>query len=221
MTGCQTQSDSAARSEETLVCAAQDGDWRAQLELLRRYEPLVRHTVRGLSLPCRCDRDDIAQEARLALVGAIRGWQSRRGPFAAFAEQCVRTKTATALARARARKHQVLSRAVSLEWAPAGGNLVAPLDDDEGSARRTQNGPPLSTRLPAHGDPVSAVLAREQLAAVCTALPTLSVNERAAVAGALNGKPQRQIATEMGCTVKAVSQSLRRARAKLARVGDW
>lgn len=221
MTGCQTQSDSAARSEETLVCAAQDGDWRAQLELLRRYEPLVRHTVRGLSLPCRCDRDDIAQEARLALVGAIRRWQSRRGPFAAFAEQCVRTKTATALAHARARKHQVLSRAVPLEWAPAGGNLVAPLDDEEGSARRTQQGPPVSTRLPAHGDPVSAVLAREQLAAVCSAFPTLSVNERAAVAGALNGKPQRQIATEMGCTVKAVSQSLRRARAKLARLGDW
>ena len=38
MTGCQTRSDSAARTEETLVCAAQDGDWRAQLELLRRYE---------------------------------------------------------------------------------------------------------------------------------------------------------------------------------------
>jgi RNA polymerase sigma factor (sigma-70 family) len=216
MTSCQTRSDSAARTEETLVCAAQDGDWRAQLELLRRYEPLVRHTVRGLSLPCRCDRDDIAQEARLALVGAIRRWQSRRGPFAAFAEQCVRTKTATALARARARKHQVLSRAVPLEWAPARGALEGPLGDKEGSARSAENAPPLGTRLPNHGDPVGAVLVREQLAAVCTALPTLSVNERAAMAGALNGKSQRQIATEMGCTVKAVSQSLRRARQKLA-----
>ena len=81
----------------------------------------------------------------------------------------------------------------------------------------------VATRLaddPAN-DPERAVLVREQLAAVCTALPTLSVNERGAMAGALNGKPQRQIAAEMGCTVKAISQSLRRARAKLARVGEW
>ncbi|HEY2595277.1 MAG TPA: sigma-70 family RNA polymerase sigma factor, partial [Chloroflexota bacterium] len=212
-----------ARNEETLVCAAQDGDWYAQSELLRRYEPLVRHTVGMLRLPCRCDRDDIAQEARLALVGAIRGWQSRRGPFPAFAEQCVRTKTANALASARARKHQVLSRAASLEWAPAGGSPVALalLDDEDGAARRTEHRPRLVTRLPAQNDPATAVLVREQLAAVCTAVPTLSANERTAMAGALNGKPQRQIATEMGCTVKAVSQSLRRARAKLARVGEW
>jgi RNA polymerase sigma factor (sigma-70 family) len=215
MTGCVTQPDSVARNEETLVCAAQDGDWRAQGELLRRYEPLVRHTVRVLSLPCRCDRDDVAQEARLALVGAIRGWQSLRGPFPAFAEQCVRSKTANALASARSRKHQVLSGAVSLEWTATQGNLVAPLDD------RTQNGPPLKAQLPAHADPMNTVLVREQLESLCTALPTLSANERTAMAGALNGKPQRQIATEMGCTVKAVSQSLRRARAKLARVGEW
>jgi RNA polymerase sigma factor (sigma-70 family) len=221
MTACVTQPDSASRNEETLVCAAQEGDWRAQGELLRRYEPLVRHIVRVLSLPCRCDRDDIAQEARLALVGAIRGWQAWRGPFPAFAEKCVRSKTANALSSARARKHQVLSRAVPLEWAPAWRSPATPLEDEERSARRTENGPPLGTRLPAHGDPVNAVLVREQLAAVCTALPTLSVNERTAMAGALNGKPQRQIATEMGCTVKAVSQSLRRARAKLAREGEW
>src|SRR6516162_8937223 len=102
MTGCVTPPDSASRNEEMLVCAAQEGDWRAQGELLRRYEPLVRHTVRVLSLPCCCDPDDIAQEARLALVGAIRGWQAWRGPFPAFAEKCVRSKTANALSSARA-----------------------------------------------------------------------------------------------------------------------
>jgi RNA polymerase sigma factor (sigma-70 family) len=211
MTGCVTQPDSAARTEATLVCAAQDGDWRAQSELLRRYEPLVRHTVRVLSPPCRCDRDDIAQEARLALVGAIRRWQSWRGPFPAFAEQCVHTKAANALASARSRKHQVLSGAVSLEWTAALLNVAAPLDD------RTENGPPVNTQLGAHGDPVNTVLVREQLASLCTAIPTLSDSERTAMAGTLNGKPQRQIAKEMGCTVKAVEHYLRRARAKLAR----
>lgn len=217
MTGCVIQPGSAARNEETLVCAAQEGDWYAQWELLRRYEPLVRHTVGMLQLPCRCDRDDIAQEARLALVGAIRGWRSRRGPFPAFAEQCVRTKTANALASARARKHQFLSHALPLDSSPSPFTTSQVPREEEGMPTYSA-----ATRLVADpaNDPARAVLVREQLAAVCTALPTLSVNERTAMAGALNGKPQRQIATEMECTVKAVSQSLRRARAKLARVGD-
>ena len=217
MTGCVIHPGSAARNEKTLVCAAQDGDWHAQWELLRRYEPLVRHTVAMLRLPCGCDREDIAQEARLALVGAIRGWRSRRGPFPAFAEQCVRTKTANVLASARARKHQVLSHAVALDCSPSPFTTSQVPREEEGMPTYS-----VATRLaddPAN-DPERAVLVREQLAAVCTALPTLSVNERTAMAGALNGKPQRQIATEMECTVKAVSQSLRRARAKLARVGD-
>ena len=51
---------SAPRNEETLVSAAQDGDRHAQEELLRRYEPLVRHTVRGL----RCRAAAIATTLR-------------------------------------------------------------------------------------------------------------------------------------------------------------
>jgi DNA-directed RNA polymerase specialized sigma24 family protein len=94
---------------------------------------------------------------------------------------------------------------------------VALLEDEEGGVRRAEHGPRLGTRPAAYADPATAVLVREQLAAVCTALPTLSDNERIATAEALNGKSERQIANEMGCTVKAVEHYLRRARAKLAR----
>ena len=48
------------------------------------------------------------------------------------------------------------------------------------------------------------------------ALPALTVKERAAVTGALNGKSQRQLADEQGSTRKAVKAALRRARDKLA-----
>ena len=91
----------ASSHEHALLLAAQRGDRRAQEELLRRYEPLVGHIVRRLRLPCRCERADIAQEARIALLGAIRAWQPARGPFHPFAAHCVHTKTATALSTAR------------------------------------------------------------------------------------------------------------------------
>ena len=201
----------APRNEEALLSAAQDGDRHAQEELLRRYEPLVRHTVRRLQLPCQCDRDEIAQEARLGLLRAIRAWQPARGPFPAFAARCVHNKTANALSHARTRKHQLLSTAMSLDCTPLDTHRPAPLLDEY------WNPPTFAGLIPApDADPASAVLVREQLDAVRAAWSTLSDKERAAIAGVLNGKSQRQIASEMACTVKAVGCALRRARAKLA-----
>src|SRR5947207_10678461 len=64
----------AARDRATtrrLVRAAQRGDRRAGDEIVRRYEPLVQHAVWKLKLPPWCEREDLAQEARLGLVTAI------------------------------------------------------------------------------------------------------------------------------------------------------
>ena len=176
--------------------------------MLRRYEPMVVHVVRRVRLPCRCERADIAQEARIALLGAIRAWQPARGPFAPFAVRCVRTKTATALSTARTHKHQVLSRASSLDYSPPGPVTSSPLDD-------------LTSRMPAgvHGDPLSLLLIREQLASVRAAWPALTANERTVLSGVLNGKSHRQLAAELPCTAKTVGRALRRARRKLATQG--
>jgi RNA polymerase sporulation-specific sigma factor len=205
-----TRGHAASDNELALLCAAQREDRRAQEELLRRYEPLVRHTVWRLHLPCRCDRDDIAQEARLALLRAIRAWQPERGPFCAFAAHCVRTKTASAVSAARARKHQPLSHALSLDWC---------IDSSPG--RLHEEGVPtysLATRIAAQGDddPARAVLVREQLDAVRAAWPTLSEKERDVLAGVLDGRTYRQLAAELDCTLKAIDGALRRARRKLA-----
>ncbi|MBV9715463.1 MAG: helix-turn-helix domain-containing protein [Solirubrobacterales bacterium] len=70
MTTTLTRGHAASHNEQALLRAAQRGDRQAQEELLRRYEPLVRHTVWRLPLPCRCDREDFAQDARLALLAA-------------------------------------------------------------------------------------------------------------------------------------------------------
>ena len=115
MTTSHARGHAASLHECALLDAAQHDDRRAQEELLRRYEPLIRATVRRLRLPCRCDCGDIAQEARIGLLAAIRAWQPTRGPFRAFAATCARRQALKALDTAGARKHQLLSRALSLQ----------------------------------------------------------------------------------------------------------
>ena len=201
----------ASLHRRALLEAAQRDDRRAEEELLRRYEPLVRALVARVRLPYGCDRDDLAQDARLGLLGAIRAWQPDRGPFGAFAVRCARGQVIKALDRAGARKHQLLSRAMSLDSSPAwmtprdaGGDMFrASLHDRLASPSRLDQ-------------PVARLLAREQLDEVLAGLPALTAKERAALTGVLNGKSHEQLAAEQGSTRKAVSLALRRARRKLA-----
>lgn len=180
-------------------------------ELLRRYEPLVRAVVARVRPPYGCDREELAQDARLGLLGAIRAWQPDRGPFGVFAARCARARVLNALDRAGARKHQLLSRAVSLDRSsrtpstPDLGDemLRAPLYDVIASTSRPDQ-------------PVAVLLAREELGRVLAALPALTTRERAALTGVLNGKSHQQLAAEQGSTRKAVALALRRARRKLA-----
>jgi RNA polymerase sporulation-specific sigma factor len=193
-----------------LLEAAQKDDRRAEEELLRRYEPLVRALVARVRLPYGCDGDDLAQDARLGLLSAIRAWQPDRGPFGAFAARCARGQVIKALDRAGARKQQVLSRALSLNESSRstrsvdfGDRTRAPLHDVIASNSRLDQ-------------PVAVLIAREELDRVVAALPALTTRERAALTGVLNGKSHQQLAVEQGSTRKAVSLALRRARRKLA-----
>ena len=190
-----------------MVRAAQRGDRRAEEEVLCRYEPLVRRVVHQLALPARYPVEDLAQEARIGLTLAIWRWQPGRGTFARFAELCVRRRAAQALRNARRNKHSLLDAAVSLDCPPTDSELVFSLDAYAGGAR-----PGFNT----DSDPVATVLAREQLAAIRTAWRGLTAAERASLAGALNGKPYRQVADELGCGIKGVDAALQRARRKLA-----
>jgi RNA polymerase sigma factor (sigma-70 family) len=194
-------------AERRLWAAAQRGDHAAREELLRRYEPLVQATIRRMRLPRRVDREDIAQEARIAVLGAILAWRPDRGALAAFAARCIRNRVIDALDAAGRHKHQTLNGASSLD-APTcppratadGGTLAVPICDV------------VPGRDPG---PEATLLLREQLAAVRAALPTLTLKERQALLGMLNGRSHQQLADELGGTVKAYKTALRRARDKL------
>ena len=215
----------ASLHERALLRAAQDDDRPALEELSRGYEPMIGAIVALLRLPAGCERADIAQEARLGLLRAIRSWQPERGPFRAFAAICARNQALSALDAAGARKHQLLSRARSLQDRQPGANaplklLATPAPatdahhpgDSEFCATLGEQLPALSTDT----DPLRVVIALEQLDAVLGALPTLTPCERLVIAGTVNDKSQRQLAAEHGLSRKAVMVAQRTAREKLA-----
>jgi RNA polymerase sigma factor (sigma-70 family) len=207
-----------------LLRAAKNDHRPALEELLRGYEPLIGAIVAPLRLPVGCERADIAQEARLGLLRAIGAWQPARGPFRAFAALCARNQALRALDAAGARKHQLLSRARSLQdhqprtKAPL-KLLETPAPSDTHQPSESQFHAPLCERLAsisADTDPPRAAIAREQLDAMLATLPTLTALEREVLAGALNDRSQRQLAVDLGCSRKTVMITLRRIREKLA-----
>ena len=134
----------------------------------------------------------------------------------ARAVRCVRltlrsTQAINAIDTAGARKHQLLTRAVSLHAILVRSRR--PSDIGETAFKS-----PLHERLTETrplADPVRTVLAREQLDEIRAALSRLTGKERAALIGDLNGISQQQVASEQGTTEKAVHRSLRRVRDKL------
>jgi RNA polymerase sigma factor (sigma-70 family) len=169
----------------------------------------VRRVVWTLRLPAGCEREDLAQEARLGLFAAIRAWRPERGPFPAFADRCVTNQALLAVAAARRRKQQILSLAVSLDADIASGKTAG--DRPAVSLLKL-----LAAPRDARTDPESRLLVREQLTGVLDAISTLTERERAAVAGGLSGQSYEQLAPRLGGSPKAVDGVTYRARRKLA-----
>src|SRR5205823_912305 len=130
------------------------------------------HAVWRLKLPPWCEREDLAQEARIGLVTAMREWRPERGAFPAFAQQCVKNKALLAVISASRNKDQTL-------------NLAASLEENGADASADQRRPlrlvdRLSTSDDAESDPESRLVVREEIDSVLLALPTLTAPERAA-----------------------------------------
>jgi RNA polymerase sporulation-specific sigma factor len=187
-------------AERRLIRAAKRGDRSAQAELLRRYEPLVRHIARALYLPGG-ETDDLAQCARLGIVDAMRAWDPKRGvPFRSFAWLCATREARMAVNSARAGKHQPLNSARPLHATDHDG--LALEDTVEDTSRPDEN-------------PVAKAIAREQLQCIVDRASTLTTLERRALAMSANDCGHREIASTLGIRQRAVNNALQRARRKL------
>jgi RNA polymerase sporulation-specific sigma factor len=187
--------------EQRLIRAAKRGDRFAEARLLELYEPMVRRIAGSLYLPGG-EREDLAQEARVGILGAISAWDpSRSVPFRCFAWLCALREANTAVSAARAAKHQPLNHARSLH---------RPLGDE---------GAPLEETLVATGraddDPVAKTLARERLRSILDGTRALTELERRALALSANDCTHRDSARVLGVGERAVNNALQRARRKL------
>jgi RNA polymerase sigma factor (sigma-70 family) len=197
-------------TRERLLHAAQNGDVEALEQLAADYEPLVQRVVWKLKLPAGCEREDLAQEARVGLLAAIRAWRPERGPFPAFADRCVSNQALLALEAMSAQKHQMLSRAIPLD-APQYWRASPSRDSPSQALIET-----LTTRRDAATDPELRLLVREELMRVRRALPSLTARERAGLAMAVNGQSPTRLASTLSGSPHAASQAAHRARRKLA-----
>jgi RNA polymerase sporulation-specific sigma factor len=188
-------------SEQRLIRAAKRGDCAAEAQLLARYEPMARRIAGTLYLPGG-ERDDLAQEARLGIVDAIRAWDAaRRVPFRSFARLCAVRQARMAINSARAAKHEPLTHARSLHTPTRDGG--SPLEDTLVATGRADE------------DPVAKTLGRERLRRILVATATLTELERGALALSVNDHTHRDCARELGVGERAVNNALQRVRRKL------
>lgn len=196
-------------TQHRLLKAAQQGDRVATEQLLHSYERLIWRVVWSLRPPPGCEREDLAQEARIGLLAAIRAWQPQRGPFPAFAARCVRNQALLAVNAAARHKHQFLTRAISLNY-EYGGDATS--SGEPWALALLDAVPTISART----DPEARLRMNEQLRNVVRALPSLTARERRALAGTLDGRSYAEVGPTIGGSTKAASHAVDRARRKLA-----
>ena len=219
MTTSTTRAACGSLHERSLLRAAQHHDSRAREQLLERFRPLLDAAVHGLRLPDGLDREDVAQEARVAFLRAVARWRPERGPFAPFARTCVRNYLVNAIDRAGAHKHQILSQRPRSDRFDL-GRLVA-INTASSTASLAHFDPEPHRSSGSDADPEAVVLAREHLKALRIAMRSLTAWEQTAFKATLNGASHQQIALEHGVSVRAVTLAVRRARQKLARQTAW
>ena len=102
------------QEDEELVRLVQQGDKRAQEDLLLKYKPLVKTRARTYFL-IGADTEDIIQEGMIGLYKAIRDFKKdKNSSFRAFAELCINRQMITAIKMATRQKHIPLNSYISL-----------------------------------------------------------------------------------------------------------
>src|SRR3954468_23473862 len=171
--------------ERRLIRAARRGDATAQSRILAEYEPMMQRVARRLYLP-GSEPEDVAQEARLALLDATRAWDPDCGvPFNNFAWLCATREARNALRAARRHKHHLLTTATALDVADTTALAAGdPPPGHEAVAHRRQRVRPITRACTDSGDldPVAKTLARERLRDITARARTLSPLEHRVLA---------------------------------------
>ncbi len=154
--------------------------------------PYIEQKISGLNLP-GLDKDDLRQEAFVALFSAIESFDSSRGAvFSTYAITCINNRLADAVRISSNGKNRLLNESLPLSY-----------EDD----------PAVTV---AEGSPEETAIAREEFVRVRKKMDTvLSDFEREVLLMYSSGYRYAEIAEKKNTTAKAVSNAIQRARKKL------
>ncbi len=196
-------------SDEQLQSLAASGDSAAEELLADRFSSLAQLIAQPYHI-AGADSDDLAQEGRVGLISAIRGYKDSLGvPFHSYAEICIRRRIFSAIRSAARWKHTPLNNGVSLEE-----TLTAP--------KRDTNARILSEQ---RRTPEEQVLARESAEEFSDSFSRLlSPFEQSVIRLYLDGYSYRAMAGRLDRDEKSIDNAVQRIRRKLARIyssGDF
>ena len=132
--------DKGKQNEQPLpVRLAAAGDEEAFAVIVQRMTPLIRTQVRR----CRCvgvEDEDLAQEALLALLAAVRTFRPEGGAaFTSYATTCIYNRLVSVVRRSKPRLHHEQPLDDRPDWpAGDGSDPVLRLQDREDAARLLQ-----------------------------------------------------------------------------------
>lgn len=189
-----------AMTDEALCACAAQGDLRAEEELVKRYNRLVRACARPYFL-LGGDGEDLIQEGMLGLLKAIREYQpDRQAAFSTFAELCIRSRLYTVLKTAACEKHSPLNRSI-------------PLDDPffDGNSLQVPAGDQL------YANPEDIIIGRESVDDLLEKVrQQLSEFETKILTLYLDGLSYQEIAEITNRSTKSVDNAVQRVRRKIA-----
>jgi RNA polymerase sporulation-specific sigma factor len=187
--------------EQVAVLARTDPE--AMEHLLERYRRIVEQKVRGYYI-VGADHDDVVQEGMIGLYKAVRDYrQEKLANFRTFADMCIARQIITCIKKATRYKHAILNRSLSMD--------VSRTDSAEDRyiyERRI----PIETK-----DPLF-YLERDAFARSLRDViyKTLSPLEADVFISYMRTGSYHDIASELGCKMKAVDNALQRAKRKLS-----
>ncbi len=102
-------------TEKELILRARQGDEEALEQLIRKCTPILRKVVAPYNI-AGADRDDLLQEATLALIKAVNNYDETKGQvFSTFVYGVARQRIIDTLRASMAKHHSPLNGAMSME----------------------------------------------------------------------------------------------------------
>ena len=160
--------------------------------VIKSFRPYIEQKVSGMRVP-GADRDDLCQEAYVALLSAIGSYDEQKGAsFSTYAITCINNRLADAVKTANRQKNRVLNDSVSLT------------DDSN------------PVEIISYESPEKQTLDQEQYLELMHKIEdVLSEKEKKVLLLWVDGYDYTEIAEMLDMPVKSVDNALQRARRKL------